>query len=306
LNSKSLTSIDERQGLAVNAFGSLPLKSRRAFILIAAACFAPSFSAFAQDKPVTPSPAPASSANPAAFSYDVVSIKPIKLEPGMSLGTSISDDGFTSRPDSLMSLIFQAYPILTSDQIVGLQQSAMAEFYSVQAKMDEETAAALKKLPQDQQQEIRQSMLQAVLADRFNLKVHKETRELPIYNLVIIKNGPKFKETPTGKEDNFNMGWGEISGDGIEIRQLLGMLSGYARRYVVDKTGLTGKYTFSLKWNPFEGQNLPTAVSDQYPQFRGRPDLFIALEEQLGLKLEPAKGPVDVYIIDHVERPTEN
>jgi uncharacterized protein (TIGR03435 family) len=272
-----------------------------ALIVFASTCFPLILPASAQDNPPA---APASSANPAAFSYDVVSIKPIKLEPGMSLGTSISDDGFTSHPDSLMSLIFQAYPILTSDQIVGLQQSAMAEFYSVQAKMDEETAAALKKLPQDQQQEIRHSMLQAVLADRFKLKIHKETRQMPIYNLVIAKNGPKFKETPAGKEDNYNMGWGEISGDGIALSQILGVLSGLARRYVVDKTGLTGKYSFSLKWNPLA--DAPASFADQSPQFKGRPDLFIALEEQLGLKLEPAKGPVDVYIIDHVEKPSEN
>jgi len=204
-----------------------------------------------------------------------------------------------------------AYPIQMLDQVSGLPEwangTAMStERFAIEAKMDEETAAALKKLPMDQQLAIRRSMMQAVLADRFNLKVHKETREMPVYNLVITKNGPKFKETPPDKKTDDNYGWAEISGDDLGIAQIIGMISGNARRFVVDKTGLTGKYSLSLKWNPMADQDTPAWFADQYPQFKGRPDIFIALEEQLGLKLEPAKGPVDVYVIDHAEKPSEN
>lgn len=284
----------------------LPLPTCRAVAIIAA-CLPLTLPA--QEKPTPPetSAPTAAPAIPSSFSYEVVSIKPIKIEPGMSFaGGGTTLDGFSAQVVDLQSLLFDAFPILTNDQLVGLPQGSGLDHYSVEAKMDEETAAALKKLPFDQQQEIRRSMMLQVLVDRFKLKYHKETHELPIYNLMVAKNGPKFKETPAGKENNWSMGWDEISGDNIEMKQLPGMFSGYARRPVVDKTGLTGKYSFSLKWNPVAYEGAPDWFANQYPQFKDRPDLFIALEQQLGLKLEPAKGPVDVYVIDHIEKPSEN
>jgi len=177
----------------------------------------------------------------------------------------------------------------------------MFENYTVQAKMDEETAARFQKLSRDQQIDTMRTMMQQVLADRFKLKVHKETRQMPIYNLVIAKKGPKFKETPEGQKGNNTGGFGEISGDNIEMKQISMMLSGSVRRLVIDKTGLTGNYTLSLKWNPLDGPNVSPEFANQ---FKGRPGIFDALEEQLGLKLEPAKGPVDVYVIDHIEQPS--
>jgi uncharacterized protein (TIGR03435 family) len=126
---------------------------------------------------------------------------------------------------------------------------------------------------------------------------------MPIYNLVIAKKGPKFKETPEGQKGNDTGGLGEISGDNIEMKQMSMMLSDSVRRLVIDKTGLTAKYTLSLKWNPLDGPNVAPEFANQ---FKGRPGIFDALEDQLGLKLESAKGPVDVYVIDHVEKPSEN
>ncbi|MGB6828464.1 MAG: TIGR03435 family protein, partial [Terracidiphilus sp.] len=246
-----------------------------------------------------------------AFSYDVVSIKPFKMEPGVRIESGSTPDGLSDRGVGLVSLLMNAFPILTLDQLVGVPDWAVAsrmndDRYDVEAKMDEETATALKKLSWDQQQEIRRSMMLQVITDRCKLKYHKETREMPIYNLVIAKGGPKFKETPAGKTDGPMMGWGEISGDGISFDQgVLMNLSSEAKRFVVNKTGLTGKYTLSLKWNPYADQDVPAWFLDQYgSQFKGRPGIFDALEEQLGLKLESAKGPVDVYVIDHVEKPS--
>jgi uncharacterized protein (TIGR03435 family) len=170
--------------------------------------------------------------------------------------------------------------------------------------MDEETTAAYKNLSRQQQQDARQAMMLALLADRFKLKYHKETRELPIYNLVIAKNGPKFKETPKDSNGHWNMKWGEISGDNIKINWIVSNVSGQTHRFVVDKTGLTGKYSFDLKWNPLEGEDVPQSVLDQYSDFKNQPGLVDAIQEQLGLKLESAKGPVDVYVIDHIEKPS--
>ena len=288
----------------MNAFASLPRHPHSAVLLVVAACLP--LIATAQDRPIplaaSTNPAnTASPANSASFSYEVVSIKPIKIEAGMSLGGWFADDGFTLRGVSLETLVDQAYPIFTPDQVEGLPHDAMFENYTVQAKMDEETAARFQKLSRDQQIDTMRTMMQQVLADRFKLKVHKETRQMPIYNLVIAKKGPKFKETPEGQKGNNTGGFGEISGDNIEMKQISMMLSGSVRRLVIDKTGLTGNYTLSLKWNPLDGPNVSPEFANQ---FKGRPGIFDALEEQLGLKLEPAKGPVDVYVIDHIEQPS--
>jgi uncharacterized protein (TIGR03435 family) len=299
----------------VKVSGSLQFRAYRASVPIAIFWLALSFSALPQDKPaapapVTPSAAEGSSgvdardANHASFSYDVVSIRPYKPEDGrISVWGRQSPDGFTDQGDTLVSLLNKAYPILTFDQFDGLPHWGLTDYYNVEAKMGEASAAALEKLTQDQQRAIRRLMMQAVLADRFKLKVHIVSRELPVYNLVVSKGGPKFKETPAGKEDSEMLGWGDVSGDGIVFDQgILGNLSSGAGRFVVNKTGLTGRYSFSLKWNPLAGHNVPAGMDDQ---FSGRTDIFTAVQ-QIGLKFEPAKGPVDVYVIDHVEEPSPN
>lgn len=204
-----------------------------------------------------------------------------------------------------------AFPVVTSDQLAGLPHWAhpamvptvgSGDFFDVQVSMDLETAAEFKRLSPDRQREVRRSMMLQVLTNHCKLKYHKETRELPIYNLVVTKNGPKFQETPAGKEANWHELPGEISGDAIGTSEVAYQIRGSADRPIVDKTGLTGKYSLSLKWNPLDwprGVVLPQA-------YWGRPDLVKALQDQLGLKLESSKGPVDVYVIDHIEKPSEN
>jgi uncharacterized protein (TIGR03435 family) len=168
-------------------------------------------------------------------------------------------------------------------------------------------------------------MLQALLAERLNLQVHRETKELPIYALVIAKNGPKFQEGKLGDTypngfkglngapvgaGMMRMGAGEWTGQGIPIANLVGSLSRRLGRTVVDKTGLTGKYDFTLRWtpddnpvSPKEPGGAPDAAA--LPDSSG-PSIFTALQEQLGLKLESQKGPVETIVIDHVERPSQN
>jgi uncharacterized protein (TIGR03435 family) len=306
LNKLSFLQLSKGSARAMNLITFLPLKSRRAFILNVAACLLLTLPE--QEKP-TPPETSAPAANPASFAYDVVSIKPYKPEPGAIRSANGTPDSLSYRGTGLIVLLINAFPTLTLDQLVGVPDWAMAsrtgdELYDVEAKMDEDTAAALKKLPWDQQQDIRRSMMLQVLVERCKLKYHKETRELPIYNLVIAKNGPKFKETPADKKENQTGGFGQISEDNFEMKQMPAMLSGYARRPVVDKTGLTGKYSISLKWNPYADQDVPAWLMDRFPDSKGRPGIFDALEEQLGLKLESAKGPVDVYVIDHIEKPS--
>jgi uncharacterized protein (TIGR03435 family) len=303
------------------------LNALRSICLAGAACGVLALPAFAQDKPPAPAAsqttpsapasaaqsasAPTSSANSAnsasapdsvAFSYDVVSIKPYKQTgEGVSMWMNTSPDGFSSRGFDLKSFMFNAFPIVTEDQLVGLPSWATSEYYTVDAKMSEETAAAYKKLPRDQGRQVWRQMMQDLLADRFQLKFHKETRELPVYNLVIAKGGLKIEPTPEGKSSGYSMGEGKLSGTGIELDSLALSLSGEVGRMIVNKTGLTGRYSMDLKWQPDSMQAGSGAANAE-----ALPDLFTALEEQLGLKLESTKGPVDVYVIDHVERPSEN
>jgi uncharacterized protein (TIGR03435 family) len=143
-------------------------------------------------------------------------------------------------------------------------------------------------------------MLQALLADRFKLTFHFEEKEMPIYSLVIAKNGPKIKEA---KDDGNGL---EIGGDpqhalsarNISMAQFAGTLSRLQEldRPVVDRTGLKGVFNISLDF---------VAEDAASPDSAG-PSIFTALAEQLGLKLEATKGPVQIFVIDHVEKPSEN
>ncbi len=191
-----------------------------------------------------------------------------------------------------------AFPIKYSVTIPGMPSWGDSTTFDVEVKADDETALAQRNLSNIEQDNQRQLMLRALLADRFKLRVHTETREEPVYNLVIAKNGFKLKEAPEAEEaGGSSWGNGRIQVHKGSIDRLAFMLSDdLAGRAVIDKTGLAGKYDIDLKWTPDDQQGTPDAG----------PTLFTALEEQLGLKLVPAKGPVDVFMIDHVERPSEN
>jgi uncharacterized protein (TIGR03435 family) len=162
--------------------------------------------------------------------------------------------------------------------------------------MDADAAVALEKLPTMERWKQSQLMLQALLADRFALKVHHETKDLPIYELTVAKGGCKMKQTaPDSSGGNAVYSSGKITAHSVSVESLAVNLSFTVGRVIVNKTGLEGGYDLTLEYAP-DGAD----ASDK------RPSIFTALEEQLGLKLVPAKGPVDVIVVDHVERPSEN
>ncbi|HEX3570182.1 MAG TPA: TIGR03435 family protein [Acidobacteriaceae bacterium] len=152
-------------------------------------------------------------------------------------------------------------------------------------------------------------MQQSLLADRFQLKAHLETREMPVYQLVLAKGGSKLKEQPDPAKRRFGMNPFLFQGSAM-LRDLIDVLEcspDIGGREVTDKTGLTGLYDISLRWTPVQTAAAPGGGNGIAPS----PDvegasLFTAIEEQLGLKLVPAKGPGQVLVIDHIERPTEN
>jgi uncharacterized protein (TIGR03435 family) len=176
-------------------------------------------------------------------------------------------------------------------------------------------------------------MVQALLADRFKLSMHRETRDLPVYDLQAVKNGPKLpapqggdcaevmtalpvpgqpRPAPPCGPGLVKAGTGlTMEGISVSMPAFAKMLSAMIGREVIDKTGITGRFALHLEFamdDALIGLRKPVRpdTSDQPTDPDARPTIRTALQEQLGLRLEASKGPVDVLVIDHVERPTEN
>lgn len=225
------------------------------------------------------------------YEYAVATVKPDKSE-GVQSYWRGTPDGFTEiKP--LIGFIMDAYAIQMPDRIIGLPAWARSENFAIEAKMDGDTAAALAKLPREEQGQQQQKMLQALLADRFALKIHRATKELPIYVLTVVDAG-KLKKSASDKGGSTSYS-GKLTAHGTSIDSLAFNLTNTVGRMVVNQTGLARGYDFTLEWAP-EGAD----TSDP------RPSIFTALEEQMGLKLKPAQGPVDTIVVDSIERPSAN
>jgi uncharacterized protein (TIGR03435 family) len=167
-------------------------------------------------------------------------------------------------------------------------------------------------------------MLQSLLEDRFKLKLHRETKQSPVYALVVAKGGPKIKPSadqasssdvngpaPPGatgpNHGAFRFGPGSMIGNAVTLALFTKFLSQRLDHIVIDKTNLAGRFDIELLWTPDIGENPADlgghAISPVDPS---RPSIFAAIQEQLGLKLESARGPVELLVIDHVEQPTPN
>ena len=276
--------------------------------------------------------------------FDAASIKlapPLSLgmkRPPSSGGPGTKDPGRIHYPFiPLLRLLMTAYDV-KGYQISGAPWLVTARiFFDITATM-----------PPGTTNEQFHVMLQNLLAERFKLKIHRETRELPIYSLVVVKNGPKLKEsavaaapaddgepahTPAPRVQS-KMGpdgfpalrprapglpigvymitdrrgpRARMAGQGNTIQDLADRLTGLTKRPVIDATALKGKYDFTLIFRPggINGPMGPTPAAAA-PQ-DALPDIFSALQAQLGLKLEPKKGPIKMIVVDHIEKtPTEN
>lgn len=269
-----------------------------------------------------PAPPPAAKADDSATrtpEFEVASVKPYKQEgEGMRMMTNFTPDSFIGEGLTLHFLIRQAYNV-EDNQIIGGDKWLDSDQFEIHAKMDQETVEALGKLDRKQSWPIRQKMMQTLLADRFKLQVHHETRELPVYALVVAKGGSKLQEAkegdtypngikgPNGKSSAgmMRMGPDDLTCQAIPIESLVTMLSDRTGRHVIDKTGLTGKYDFTLKWSEGEG-DIPMSKGASAAPNSGDPvgmSIYTAIQEQLGLKLDAQKAPVEVLVIDHAEKP---
>jgi uncharacterized protein (TIGR03435 family) len=146
-------------------------------------------------------------------------------------------------------------------------------------------------------------MLQNMLAERFKLALHRETRQLPEYALTVAKGGSRIQPTDPGQSGT-NGRPGRLEATKITMQKLADFFAKMIGMPVSNETGMNGVYTFTLEWAPDETTRLEP---DAPPAPSGKPSLFSALQEQLGLKLEGRKGPVEVLVVDHIDRtPTEN
>jgi uncharacterized protein (TIGR03435 family) len=233
---------------------------------------------------------------------------------------------YTGRNVSVKTLIERAYGI-SDYQLFGVPGWVNSETFDIDAKVEDSAIPELQKLTPAQRTERIKLIFQAMLADRFNLKISHETKELPIYALVLGKNGPKLSATklpPLGSEraasaaQQANRG-SDVTGNGSDFTAVangvtLAQLAAILARepevggcVVQDQTGLSQEYDFTLRWTR-ENLSAPrgTETDAVVPADSSGPSLFSALQQQLGLRLEPKKGPVDTIVIEHVERPSGN
>lgn len=272
----------------------------------------------------------------AAPSFEVASIKPAPPPTAGKLRVRMSNDD-PGRVDwsnvSLRDMIRMAYE-LKDYQISGPDW------------LDTERFDVSAKLPQGAPQSQKWPMMQTLLGERFKLEVHREKKDLPAYALTVAKSGSKLKEfvetpggsngpdavgfdggirrgpdgmpkLPAGKAGLMMMGFGRILAQGVPMPDFADMLTRQVERPVVDETGLAGKYDITLKWTPQPGEGGIAGMKVEMARKEGRtdvklpeedgPPLPVALQQQLGLRLEPKKLPVDMLVIDRAEKvPTEN
>jgi uncharacterized protein (TIGR03435 family) len=240
--------------------------------------------------------------------FEVASIKPSRPDDQNDNwnghGGALSIENYTLR-----RLIRMAYGLKSDSQVVGGPGWLDHQAFDIEAKLDETEAAKLRDMTGPARFREYCFAVQSLIADRFRLMVHRDSQDRPIYALVVARGGAKLANAapmldadgkPKAERDHsIYVSNGHMTATGISMSALADFLTGAGSdRVVLDRTELTGDYDFHLDWTEDNGK--AAAADAQYPS------LFTALQEQLGLKLEPTKGPVRVVVIDDVEQPSAN
>jgi uncharacterized protein (TIGR03435 family) len=233
------------------------------------------------------------------LTFEVATIKPTATTDFWRLLPT--PDGYTATNVSLFKLIGEAYGIVDPKLISGGPHWIDRDKFDLEAKFDAASVPGAQNLTHTQ----RAAMLQPLLADRFHLKLHHETKYLPVFNLVLAKGDPKLQPTPGAPDDmisstcQYTRGPGYAQAARCSMNNLVDALRDITGRTVIDKTSLTGLFNYTLRWTP---DNAPAPAASDTPA----PDISTAIQEQLGLKLEPSTAPLDVLVIDSAEKPTPN
>jgi uncharacterized protein (TIGR03435 family) len=249
------------------------------------------------DPPARLKPMPAD-ANPV---FEVATIKPSKPgTPGKGFG--VRGRHFSTKNTSVSDIITFAYGV-HARQITGGPAWLETDKYDLDAQPDGEGQ------PNDKQWK---TMVQKLLADRYKLTFHREKKELSVYAIVVGKTGPKLSKSegdPNGLPALFFRRLGMLPARNATIADFAGLMqAAVLDRPVVDQTRLPGRYDFTLTWTPDEFQFGGQVANTPAPPGNAEapPDLFTAMQQQLGLKFESTKAPAEVLAIDHVEKPSEN
>jgi len=224
--------------------------------------------------------------------FEVATIKP--TGPSSDGHTHINyppGDRFSASNITLLALMQWAYGMPERQILDGPPWLGSTRF-DIQATADTDQ---IKGLTGEQDRDLKRRMVQALLADRFQLKLHQETRTLPAYDLVVAKGGSKLQPSKANGR-NFGVGRTHFNGEGLTMTLIAEELSLITGRVVVDKTNLADRYDLKLEWT----------ADDAPATDNSAPSLFTAIQEQLGLKLEAAKEPIPVLVIDHIDLPTAN
>ncbi len=266
------------------------------------------------------------------LAFEVISIKRHTAASGPVQRPTTTPNGFRSIGLNLFAIFQMAYVppnqsgVLRGDLIAGAPDWLTEESFDIVAKVDDADLADWKK-PEFTQTMLR-AMLQAMLAERFKVVAHHESKEMPVYDLVVAKSGPKFKQSEALDADELRQapGRGMIGTNvgvvpgpsgtlyrGISMETLTqSILPGMAGRAVVDKTGLAGNYDLTLPdvkrllMAPLPPPEASRTPDEPLPPPGADETIFSVLVDALGLRLESARGQVDMLVIDHVERPSEN
>ncbi len=247
-----------------------------------------------------PSP-PRSMAADAPTTFDVATIKPSRPGTPGRLFTVRGREVLTINT-SLADLITQAYEVHTR-QVVGGPSWMESDKYDITGRPLAEGVPNIAQL---------RAMIRSLLEDRFKLAIHRERRDLPAYALTVGKNGPKLTKNetnPNGLPGLLFKGLGMLPAVNATMADFAGVMqTAVLDRPVVDRTGLQGRFDFTLNWTPDDSQFRSMGVQVPPPPADGTgpPGLFTAIQEQLGLRLESVTAPVEAIVIDRVERPSEN
>jgi uncharacterized protein (TIGR03435 family) len=227
--------------------------------------------------------------------FEVASVKRSPPPTGNGINSSMRlDPGrLTCSNVSLKKLIYESYGV--KDYQVSGPDWLSTEIYDIAATV-----------PPGATRDDVQAMIQSLLADRFQLVLHRDTREMAVYGLVVGKSGSKLQEVEFA-HGSTSTSPGKFTAATVPIRNFTEFLSRQTGRPVLDMTGLKGFYSFTLSYTPEQAPTFPGPESGPIAESAVGASLFSAIQEQLGLKLEARKAPVEILVIDHAEKvPTEN
>jgi uncharacterized protein (TIGR03435 family) len=247
------------------------------------------------------------------LTFDIASIRPAP-PPDATFHVSVSSPPHSSRFEAtnlpIKALLQIAYGF--DAPVVGAPDWVENTFYDIQARSDEAADARLAQLTNNEVRLEKRNAIRMLLADRFGLRMHLETRNTAIYNLVVAKDGVKMQAVPLppppadgsappppppadvqahGSQQGL-----EFVGTNANLRAICGALSSQVQAPIIDKTGLTGAYNYTLDF----GRDWSERNPDSWPS------IFTAVQEQLGLKLESVRQSIPNLVVDHITKPTEN